>query len=129
MMKKIDPTVWKETKYIAGCVVILSALMEMIFLVIGKWDYSVLLGNLLGGAVAVGNFFLMGLTVQNALNKDEKGAKATLKLSQTYRNLLLIVFAAVGFLVPCFNNWSVVIPLLFPRLAIAFRPLFDKKLS
>ncbi|MBQ8382344.1 MAG: ATP synthase subunit I [Clostridia bacterium] len=126
-MKKIDPTVWKETGYIAVWMLIFSVLMQAVFLIIGKWDYTVLLGNVLGAAASVLNFFLMGLTVQNALQKEEKDAKNAMKLSQTYRTLLLLVAAILGAVLPCFNLWSVVIPLLFPRIAIAFRPLFDRK--
>lgn len=48
---KIDAIVRRETIYIAVWVGILSLLMEAVFLIIGKWDYTVLLGNLLSGAV------------------------------------------------------------------------------
>lgn len=126
-MKKVDPTVWKETGYIAVWMLIFSALMQAVFLIIGKWDYTVLLGNLLSGAVSVLNFFLMGLTVQNALQKEEKEAKNALKLSQTYRLLLLLVTAILGAMLPCFHLWAVLIPMLFPRVAIALRPLFGKQ--
>ena len=125
-MNKVDPTVWKETKYIAAWVLILSALMQAVFLIIDKWDYSVLLGNLLSAAVSVLNFFLMGLSIQKALQKDEKEAKNTLKLSQTYRTILLLIVAVLGGVLSCFNLWAVMIPLLFPRIAIVFRPMFDK---
>ncbi len=47
---KIDAIVRRETIYIAVWVGILSLLMEAVFLIIGKWDYTVLLGNLLSGA-------------------------------------------------------------------------------
>lgn len=126
-MKKIDPTVIKETKYIVAATVILSTLMQAIFLIIGKWDYTVLLGNLLGAVAAVANFFIMGLTVQKALNKDEKEAKSVLKLSQSLRMLMLFVVAMVGYLVPVFNTLTVVLPYIFPRLAITLRPFFNKK--
>lgn len=126
-MKKVDKTVLKETKYIAAFVLIFSVLMEAIFLIIGRWDYKVLLGNLLSGAAAVGNFFLMGLTVQVAVKKEEKNAKNMMKLSQSGRMLLLFAAAAIGVLAPCFNTWTSIIPLFFPRIAIAFRPLFLKR--
>ena len=132
-MKKIDATVLKETRYILLWVLLLSALMEAVFLIVGSctsffsWDYTVLLGNLLGGAAGVLNFLLMGITVQRALTKDEKEAKTAMKLSILYRFLLLVAVALVGALVPCFNIFAVLIPLFFPRIAIAFRPLFDKK--
>jgi hypothetical protein len=126
-MKNIDSTVIKETKYIAAWVLILSLLLQSVFLIIGKWDYTVLLGNLLSGAVSVANFFLMGLTVQKALNKEEKEAKNTLKVSQIYRNLLILAVLVVGVVLPYFSTWTVLIPIIFPRIAIACRPLFDKR--
>ena len=126
-MNTIDPIVLKETKYILLWELILSILMQAVFLVIGEWDYTVLLGNILSASAAVLNFFLMGISIQKALEKDENDAKKTIKLSQSYRFLFLIVVLAVGVSVPCFNLWAVLIPILFPRIAIVFRPYFDRK--
>ena len=67
-MKKIDETVLKETKYIAAWIFIFSVLMQAVFLVICEWNYTVLLGNILSAVFSVLNFFLMGLTVQKALD-------------------------------------------------------------
>lgn len=128
-MKKIDETIKRETLYIAVIVIILSVLLQAIFLVIGKWNYTVILGNLLSGVFAVLNFFLMGLSVQAAVGKDEKDAKTTIKASQSMRMFMLFCVAAVGVLLPCFHTLAVLIPLLFPRIAIALRPLFAKKLE
>ena len=118
-MKKIDETVLKETKFIALSVLILSALMEAVFLIIGKWDITVLFGNILGGGFAVFNFFLMGLTVQKAVTLEEKEAKNSVKVSQLYRNFMLLAVAALGAGLSCFNTWAAIIPLFFPRIAIA----------
>lgn len=126
-MKHIDPTVIKETKYIAACVLILSALMQSVFLILGRWDYSVLLGNLLSAAAVIANFFLMGLTVQHSLNKEEKEAKTAIKASQMYRNLLVLVVLIVGVVLPWFSTWTVLIPVIFPRIAIACRSLLDRR--
>lgn len=126
-MKKIDSTVLKETAYIGAMVLIFSLALQSVFLIIGKWDYTVLLGNLLGFIAAVGNFFLMGLSVQASLGKEEKDAKNFMKFSQSLRLLLLFVIAVVGYLVPVFNILAVLIPFLFPRIAVALRPLFMKK--
>ena len=128
-MNQIDPIVAKETKYILAWELILSALMQAVFLLIGEWDYTVLLGNILSASAAVLNFFLMGISIQKALEKDENDAKKTIKLSQSYRFLFLIVVLAVGVSIPCFNLWAVLIPILFPRIAIVFRPYFDRKES
>ncbi|MBQ3040634.1 MAG: ATP synthase subunit I [Clostridia bacterium] len=127
-MKKIDPVIWKETGFIALVSFILSVLMQSIFLIIshwvvGAWDYTVILGNLLGYLFAVGNFFLMCLTVQKALTKDEKDAANFVRLSQMGRMLLLFLVALAAYFIPVFNIIAVVIPFLFPRIAIMFRPL------
>ncbi len=126
-MKKIDATVLKETGYIAMVTLILSVLMQSVFLVVGKWDVTVLLGNLLGGVAAIGNFFLMGLTVQSALGLEVKDAKNRMKLSQMLRTLLLFGVAVVGYVVSVFNLLAVIIPYLFPRIAVALRAFSVKK--
>ena len=122
-MKKVDSTVLKETSYIAALTLVLSLLMQSVFLVAGMWDITVLLGNLLGIVAAVGNFFLMGITVQSALGREEKQIKNLMKLSQMGRMLLLFGVALIGYLVPLFNIIAVVVPFLFPRIAVTVRQL------
>lgn len=126
-MKPIDKTILKETRYLAVWVGVLSVLMHAVFLVVRRWDYTVLLGNLLGGTAALGNFFLMGLSVQKALGKDEKGAKSAMKVSQAYRTLLMLVLVIAGVVLPWFHTVAVILPIFFPRIGIAFRPLLDKR--
>jgi len=125
-VKKIDATVLHETRFVAIWVTLLSAAMEAVFLVIGEWDYTVLLGNLLSGVAVILNFLLMGITVQNAVEKEEKDAKATMKASQSLRLLFLMVIAVLGATLPCFNLWAVLIPFIFPRIAVGVRLLLDK---
>ena len=107
--------------------VILSVFIHSVFLILKRWDLTVLYGNLLGIFLAVLNFFLLGRTVQSALLKDEKDAKNAMKVSQMLRYLLIIIVVAVAAIFECFNLIATVVPLLFPRIAITFRPLFDKK--
>lgn len=123
---KIDSTVKRETGYIALSAIALSLLMELVFIVIGQWSYKVLLGNILGAGVAVLNFFLMGLTVQNAVLLEEKEARDKMKLSMTLRSFLLMLTAVLGVVVPVFNAPATIIPLFFVRIAIALRPVFIK---
>ena len=125
--EKVDKTVIKETLYISVWVLILSAVTQAVFLIIGKWSLSVLFGNLLSGVTGILNFFLMGLTVQAAVIKDEKKAALSMKVSQILRMLLIFAVATVGVLLDCFNTVTVILPLFFPRIAISFRPLFNKK--
>ena len=125
--EKVDKTVIKETLYISVWVLILSAVTQAVFLIIGKWSLSVLFGNLLSGVTGILNFFLMGITVQAAVIKDEKKAALSMKVSQILRMLLIFAVAAVGVLLDCFNTVTVILPLFFPRIAISFRPIFNKK--
>ena len=126
-MKKIDPIVLKETTYIAIWTLIFSTLMQAVFLILHRWDYTVLLGNLLTGGAAVLNFFLMGLTIQRVLGKEEKEARTAIRVSQLYRNLAMLLIVGVAVLAPVFHVWASVIAVFFPRIAILFRPLFDRQ--
>lgn len=123
---KVDKTVIKETQYIISFVIIFSVLMQAVFLIIGKWNYTILLGNLWGAAVAIGNFFVMGLFVQKAVTQDEKDARQTVKASQSLRFAGIFVLTVIGILIPFLNSIAVVIPLVFPRIAIMLRPLINK---
>ncbi len=109
----------RETGHIALGVLAFSAVMHLVFLVIGRWELGVLWGNLLGGGFAVGNFFLLGLTVQSIANDtDQKRAKLKLQGSYTGRMLLMLLVVVLAVKLP-FIVWpAAVIPLLFPRLTI-----------
>ena len=100
---KIDPTVKKESLYIASITGILSLLLQAGFLIARHWDYTVLLGNLLGGVTAAGNFFLMGITVQKAVAREQKPAADLMKFSQTMRLLMQLAVAVLGFALPLCN--------------------------
>lgn len=126
-MRKIDKTVLNETGYIAAWVLALSAVMQAVFLIIGRWNYTVLLGNLLSGVFSVINFLLMGITVQIAVENEEKSAANKMKLSQTLRSLMMGLVLIVGIFVPVFNTVAVVIPIFFPRIGVGMRSLFMKK--
>ncbi len=124
-MKKIDKTVLRETLFVAAGTVILSAIMNAVYLIIGKWDLTVLFGSILGAVVAVGNFLLMGLTVQSAVGKDEKTIKTRVQFSLLFRLLLMFGVALLAHLLPkYFDLVPLVISYFFPRITIMFRGLF-----
>lgn len=127
MLKKIDPTVRQETLFIAACVAVLTVLMEAVFLLAGFWDMTVLWGGLLGAFAATLNFFLMGMTVQKAVAKEEKDAKNLMRASQSLRLIMLLGFCALGAAIPVFNLVATLIPLLFPRMGVFLRGFMLKK--
>jgi hypothetical protein len=128
----MDPAVKKETGYIAAWVILLSLILEAVFLLIRKWDLSVLFGNIGGAAAAIGNFFLMALIATRAVERAvEKGkpeeAAARVKATATVRLLGCLGLCVILVAVFKTNVYATLIPLLFPRIGIAFRPMIDRK--
>lgn len=119
-MKGLDPAAKKETLRIAVGTVVLSVVMELVFIVIRSWDLTVLWGNLLGAFAAVLNFFLMALTVVKCISLAPDKAAMKIRVSQGGRLMMLAVIAILAAVLPCFNLYAAVIPLLFPRIVIMF---------
>lgn len=127
-MPGMDPAVKKETGYIAVWVILLSVIMEAVFLVIRQWDLSVLFGNLGGAAAATGSFFLLALTVSRAVSTGKPEAAAQrVKASAGLR--LIGMGGVCALLIGVFhtNVYATVIPLLFPRIGLLFRPAVDRR--
>lgn len=124
---KLQPASKKEVKRIAigtaVCDVLMIAVLFLLSLVgIGKFELiPVLLGTAGGTAVAVLNFTIMCLTIQNAVNIDEKKQmKAFIQGSYNGRLLLQALWIVVAFVVSHINVIAAAIPLLFPNLTIYF---------
>ena len=124
----MDPAVKKETGYIALWVVLLSVIMEAVFLVLRRWDLSVLLGNLGGAAAAVGSFFLLAVTVSRAVASG-KPEQASQRVKASAGLRLIGMGGICALLIGVFhtNVYATVIPLLFPRIGLFFRPAIDRK--
>lgn len=127
----------KETLRIAAGTGIGILLMVIAFAVLHAvvpqqvpFDYKVIIGGIGGGAVAVLNFFLMGLTVQQvAKETDDKRAYQKMKMSYSRRMLLQIVWIVLSFSLPCINGAAGIIPLLFPSLTVKIYYIFLAKKS
>ena len=149
---KVQPAVQAETKKIALGVGVLTVLMIAVFLIIRQFDHTVLLGAALGYAAAVVNFFLMALTVQKVtegmpvlpkkeqeeedaedgeteqpLSDEAKQAGKQMQLSFLLRMLMLGGVAVLAITAPIFHPWASLLPMLFPRIVIALRGLFENK--
>lgn len=127
---KIEQAVKDETRHIAIGVGAMCAVMLVVFAVIGRFDYTVLLGAVLGGGFAVLNFFLMALAVQRSVSqRDPAKAKKITQSSYTKRLLLLAAVLVVGIKVPYFHWVATIVPLFFPRITIFIMtlPIFQRK--
>ncbi len=122
---KIDPTVKKETIYVCVVTLILSMLMESVFLILRQWHLTVLFGNLVGAGTGILNFFLLGLSVQKAVKNEETRAK--LRASHALRYALMVILVLIAILIPSvFNMWATLISLLFATIAVYTRAIFNK---
>lgn len=147
----IQPAVKKETARVAIGVGIMSALMIAVYLIVGKFDCTVMLGALLGTCAAIGNFFLMALTVQKAtesmpvlpkkeeeapengeegeernepLSDEARQAGKSMQASYILRMLGLAVIAIIAAKLPAFDLLATALPMLFPHIVITLMKNF-----
>lgn len=107
------------------------AAMMGIFALLGKFDMGVVWGGIVGGLVAIGNFFVMAIGVNiaadKAQNQDVKGGQAAIKGSYLLRMIIMAVvlfaFAKSGI---C-NVIALVVPLIFVRFTLTVWEFFRRK--
>lgn len=107
------------------------AAMMGIFALLGKFDTGVLWGGIVGGLVAIANFFAMAIGVNiatdKAQNQDVKGGQAAIKGSYALRMavmaVVLFAFAKSGI---C-NVIALVVPLIFVRFTLTVWEFFRRK--
>ena len=107
------------------------AAMIGIFALLGEFDMGVLWGGIVGGLVAIANFFVMAIGVNiaadKAQNQDVKGGQAAIKGSYLLRMILMVVvlvaFAKSGI---C-NVIALVVPLVFVRFTLTLWEFFRRK--
>ena len=125
---KLDPAVRKESVFAFVAALAGAVLVQVIFLVIGLWDLSVLWGGLIGFAISSLNFFLMGLTMQRALETgDQSRATGMIRLSYLWRTLFQLAAVAASLIFDGIHWVPVVASLFFIRIAIFLRQFFAKK--
>lgn len=127
---KLQEAVKKETMAVAAGTGIGCALLILLFFVFSlvfpessvKFDYRVVLGAVCGGAVAVWNFFLMALTVQNVVNVgSEEKAMRIMRVSYRNRMMMRAVWILIAIFAPIFNYAAGILPLFIPSLVIKLR--------
>ncbi len=120
---KIDQTVLRETRLLALGVGLLSLLEQGVFLVCGAWWTGVLFSNLLVAAAQILNFFLLGVTLQYAVaREDQKRRELLIRLSLAGRMLLILGSVTLGALLPrVFSLWALLPPVFFNRIVFLVR--------
>lgn len=136
ILDNVQPAVKKETKRVVKITAVGLILMWILFAVLHftmpdkvPLDYTVFLGGIGGGAVAVLNFFLMGLAVQKAASASDEGtARMKLKASYSQRFLMQILWVILAIAAPCFHFVAGIAPLLFPGTGIKIMGIFHNKI-
>ena len=136
ILDNVQPAVKKETKRVVKLTAVGLILMWILFAVLHftmpdkvPLDYTVFLGGIGGGAVAVLNFFLMGLAVQKAASASDEGtARMKLKASYSQRFLMQILWVILAIVAPCFHFVAGIAPLLFPGTGIKIMGIFHNKI-
>lgn len=126
MKLKLQPQPKKELTHIACGTALCTAVMWVVFaaLHLVHWvafNYTVVLASLIGAAIAVGNFAVLCLTVQQGIEiDDEKKRKGLFQVSYNVRMLVQAAWVVIAIAAPCFQPVAGIAPLLFPRVTIYY---------
>ena len=134
LLENVQPAVKKETKRVVMITGAGLILMWILFAILHDtmpdkvpFDYTVILGGIGGGMIAVLNFFLMGLAVQKAASATDEGtARMKLKASYSQRFMMMILWVIAAIVAPCFQFVAGIAPLLFPGTGLKFVGIFHK---
>ena len=132
---RVQETVKKETVQIAVQSSIATIVMWLCIFILHRFlpekvnfDYRVILSGLLGTAVAVTNFFLMGVTVQGVLSvENQEEAYQRMRLSYRNRTMLQLGWIILAVVAPCFQAVAGIVPLLFPGGILRIRGVLEWK--
>ena len=107
----------KDILQVVAGTFILGIVMDVVFLLIGKFDIAVLFGTLLGVICASLNFCFLAYAVYKSLGK---GKSAMGYMGGSYMVRLLFIGVVIVFSIksPHFNYVATAIPFLFPRVII-----------
>ena len=102
-----------------------------VFALAGHFDYRVILGAVVGGILAIGNFFFMAVGTQIAVDQTQQhganNGKATIKFS--YFGRILVIFAVLAAFAA--TQWghplAMVIPLLLERPILTVADFLGRK--
>lgn len=128
----MDPrkVVLRQTLAVAVGVLACTAVMVGVFAALGKFEWNVLWGALVGWLAISLNHLFLGITVSNAADRAEKGetkaAQNMVSLSSTVR-LVCMGGAVVLAILLGANAVAAALPLLFARPVLSVTEFFGKK--
>lgn len=123
--------VLKQTGQIAIGQLVGTGILVGVYVLLRKFDISVLLGVIAGNVLAIGNFFFMSviatLAADRAKNQDVEGGQKLIKASYPVRLLVLAGLLVLCALSGWFNLPALVLPLAFVHITALIIGFFRKK--
>lgn len=122
--------VFQETATVLIGQVLCVAVMFGVYALLGRFGSKVLLGGVVGGVLAIANFFFMAVGVSLAADKAEqdnvKGGKAMIQSSYTIRLVVLVVLLFACARSGYFDLLALLLPLVFTRPILSIGEFFRK---
>ncbi len=123
--------VFRETALIVIGEVLCTGVMLGVFALLGQWGRDVWLGALIGGLVAVLNFFFMAvgtsLAADRAAEGNVKGGQGLIRVSFLLRYAVMFVVLFAGAKSGLCNVFALVLPMVFIRPVLTVGEFFRKK--
>ena len=116
MFKNIDGSFFKVSKIN----ILLTVIENIGFVILGKWNYTVLLGSVLGLFITTVFFYSICESVPKALKYgDAELAQKSIRASRSVRTVVMAVGMIIAIKLPWFDMFATAIPLVFTRISIA----------
>lgn len=120
----------KESLVILAGQAVCVAIMIGIFVLLGYYDRTVLLGGIFGGFLATANFFFMAIAATIAADKavaqNVKGGEATVRISYIARMIVIAVVLFALVKSGLCDVFAAVLPLAFTRPILTLQEFFRK---
>jgi len=120
-----------QTGIIAAGQAVGMGIMLAVFGLLGKFDYTVVLGGLAGALVATLNFFFMAVSLtlasDRAVQQDVKGGKGMVKSSYAIRTIVMFAVLFACAKSGHFHVIALVVPLLLVQPTLMIAEFFRKK--
>ena len=123
---KLQPASKKEIRRIAAGILVcdvlmIAGLLLLSFVGVGIFSYRVFIGALGGSLIAILNFTILCITIQQATEiDDKKRMKAFVQGSYNGRLLLQAAWVVICFAVSHIHLFAGALPLLFPHAVIFY---------
>lgn len=123
----------RESIQIAIGEMLLVGVMFGVFAAFKSFDWTVLVGGLVGGALTVLNFYIMALNAVSASDKavknDVNGGKTLMRLSYTARYAVIFIVLCVLAITKIGHPVACALPLVFIQPVIIVKNLLVKKVG